>query len=268
MHRILRALPALTLLAVMTITASAEYELARTVLALPPAIAWALPVAIDSYVLAALRSGRDVRAAIAVMAGSLFASMGAHLAAAGHGGALPTRVAAPSAAVIMTVLVVVAWRVHVVLLDHGQPKVSETEGSAAPPASPASPSASPRSVEASVPHASEAHQEAQPASIEASPHEAQPSEATRHPASHASTTRPHASQEAAPACRPATRQRPTRPSPTVADLATAARRGTLPKVTRDTVKAHFQVGSSTADRLIKQYREQEPEQPQNVVSIR
>jgi hypothetical protein len=77
--RWVRALPALTLAAVLTITASTEYGLARTVLALPPAIAWALPVAIDSYVLAALRSGRDVPAALAVMAGALTAATGAHL---------------------------------------------------------------------------------------------------------------------------------------------------------------------------------------------
>jgi hypothetical protein len=111
----LRFLPALTLLAVLTITASAEFELARTVLDLPPYIAWALPVAVDSYVLAALRSGRDVVPALAVMAGSLAASMGAHLAAASAEGPLPGHVVAPAATGIMTVLVVVAWRVHVLI---------------------------------------------------------------------------------------------------------------------------------------------------------
>ena len=97
MNRAIRLLPAITLAAVLTITASAEYELARTVLALAPGIAWALPVAIDSYVLTAFRSGRDVRPALAVMAGALAAAMGAHLATAGQhtGQALPTTRAAP-----------------------------------------------------------------------------------------------------------------------------------------------------------------------------
>jgi hypothetical protein len=111
----LRFLPALTLVAVLTITASAEFELARTVLDLPPYIAWALPVAVDSYVLAALRSGRDVVPALAVMAGSLAASMWAHVAAASSDGPLPGHVVAPAATGIMTVLVVVAWRVHVLI---------------------------------------------------------------------------------------------------------------------------------------------------------
>lgn len=111
----LRFLPALTLVAVLTITASAEFELARTVLDLPPYIAWALPVAVDSYVLAALRSGRDVVPALAVMAGSLAASMGAHLASASNDGPLPGHVVAPAATAIMTVLVAVAWRVHVLI---------------------------------------------------------------------------------------------------------------------------------------------------------
>jgi hypothetical protein len=117
MTRALRLLPALTLAAVLTITASAEYELARTVLALPPGIAWALPVAIDSYVLTAFRSGRDVRPARAVMAGALTAAMGAHLVTAGRpsGHALPVVVTAPAATGIMIVLVVVAWRVHVLI---------------------------------------------------------------------------------------------------------------------------------------------------------
>lgn len=115
--RWLRVLPALTLAAVLTITASTEFTLARDVLALPPAIAWALPVAIDSYVLAALRSGRDVPAAIAVMAGALTAAMGAHLAAP-DGQPLPPTIRVLAATGIMTVLVVVAWRVHVLIDDH------------------------------------------------------------------------------------------------------------------------------------------------------
>jgi conjugative relaxase-like TrwC/TraI family protein len=115
---VLRFLPALTLVAVVTVTSTSEWTLARTVLDLPPAVAWAVPVAIDSYVVAALRTRRDVLPAVVVMAGALAAAMGAHLAAAERpDGTLPTTVTAPAAAVILSVLVIVAWRVHV-LIDH------------------------------------------------------------------------------------------------------------------------------------------------------
>ncbi len=122
LRRVLAALPALTLLAVLTITASAEYQLARTVLDLHPQIAWALPAAIDSYVLAALHTRRDVPAAITVMAGALLASMGAHLAQVGRAGQpLPVAWTAPLATAIMTVLVIVAWRVHVLIGPEDRP---------------------------------------------------------------------------------------------------------------------------------------------------
>lgn len=147
LHRVLRALPALTLLAVLTITASAEYELARTVLDLPPQIAWALPAAIDSYVLAALHTRRDVPAAIAVMAGALTASMAAHLAVANRNGhPLPASWTAPLATAIMTVLVVVAWRVHVLI---AAPAPATEAGAAAAPSAP-HPSADNPTVTATV----------------------------------------------------------------------------------------------------------------------
>lgn len=122
---LVRFLPPVTLLAVLTITASSEYELARTVLDLHPAIAWALPVAIDSYVLAALRSGRDVAAALTVMGGALATAMGAHLLDAQHS-ALPAPVLAPVATAIMVILVVVAWRVHVLIEHPTAPGVPDT----------------------------------------------------------------------------------------------------------------------------------------------
>jgi hypothetical protein len=131
--RLLRVLPAVTLLAVLTITASAEYELARTVLNQPAKIAWALPVAVDSYVLAALRARRDVGAALAVMAGALTASMAAHLSLVGlpAEARLPGSVTAPLATAIMTVLVVVAWRVHVLVDVAWSP--ASTPSPASPP---------------------------------------------------------------------------------------------------------------------------------------
>ncbi|MGL5825383.1 MAG: hypothetical protein ACRCYU_11295 [Nocardioides sp.] len=113
---VFRFLPALTLIAVVTVTASSEWTLARTVLDLPPAVAWAVPVAIDSYVIAALHARRDVAPALAVMTGALLTATGAHLAAAEYpDGELPVTATAPAAAVIMCVLVVVAWRVHTLL---------------------------------------------------------------------------------------------------------------------------------------------------------
>jgi len=128
LHGVLRALPALTLVAVLTITASAEYELARTVLGLRPQIAWALPAAIDSYVLAALHTRRDVPAAITVMAGALTAAMGAHLAQVGRGGhPLPPTWTAPLATAIMTVLVIVAWRVHVLIASPSDRSAADSD---------------------------------------------------------------------------------------------------------------------------------------------
>jgi hypothetical protein len=109
----MRWLPALTLVAVLTITASSEFELARTVLRLDASVAWALPVAIDTYVLAALRTGRDVLGALLVMGGTLGTAMAAHLITAQ--GDLPAFGQAVAATVIMVVLVVVAWRVHVLI---------------------------------------------------------------------------------------------------------------------------------------------------------
>ena len=115
-RRAWRLLPALTMVSVLTITATAEYQLARTVLDLRPEIAWALPAAIDSYVLAALHARRDVGAAVAVMAGALLVSMGAHLAMAPRSAnGLTAMVTGPLATAIMIVLVVVAWRVHVLI---------------------------------------------------------------------------------------------------------------------------------------------------------
>ena len=64
------------------------------------------------------------------MAGALGASTVAHLAAASHpDGALPPTVVAPAATVIMTVLVVVAWRVHV-LIGHTPPAVPPVHAAA------------------------------------------------------------------------------------------------------------------------------------------
>jgi hypothetical protein len=152
---VLRLLPAVTLAAVVTVTSTSEWTLARTVLDLPPAVAWAVPVAIDSYVIAALRTRRDVLPAVIVMAGALASAMGAHLAAAGRpDGTLPATGTAPAAAVILSVLVIVAWRVHV-LIDH---LTGPVPGLAAVPApastGTAAPASAPAPIEASTPRPS------------------------------------------------------------------------------------------------------------------
>jgi hypothetical protein len=111
-----RVLPMVTLIAVVTLTSTSEWHLARTVLDLPPAVAWSVPVAIDSYVIAAFHARRDIGPALAVMGGALLAATGSHLAAGLYpDGELPLLVTAPAAAIIMCVLVIVAWRVHVLI---------------------------------------------------------------------------------------------------------------------------------------------------------
>lgn len=238
MSRVLRALPALTLVSVMVITASAEYQLARTVLALPPAIAWALPAAIDSYVLAALRSRRDVPAALAVMGGSLFASMGAHLFAASHGGELPARIAAPAAAAIMTSLVVVAWRVHVLI--EGTPEANPAPGPVTP------------TVEA---HASRPTEATRPPT----PNQAAAPEPGQAPNRAATATRPVPPPSSARLAlvRPeAARPRPgPKPGATLHDLHTAISEGHISNLSREQVKQALGVGSSTATRLITEYHD-------------
>lgn len=125
MTRLVRFLPAITLLAVLTVTASSEYTLARTVLALPWFVAWGVPVAIDSYVVAAVHTGRDVAPAMIVMALSLFAAAGSH-AVAGTDGRVPPEIAGPVGVVILSVLVLVAWRVHVLIARLTEPATPTT----------------------------------------------------------------------------------------------------------------------------------------------
>ncbi len=204
--RWVRALPALTLAAVLTITASTEYGLARTVLALPPAIAWALPVAIDSYVLAALRSGRDVPAALAVMAGALTAATGAHLftVTLPAGQSLPPTVSGPAATAIMTVLVVVAWRVHVLI----EPPAADPS-----PGAPASVTSAPEVATPGAP-------------VPDDPRRVHPDASGVHRPSAPGT------RAGAPASRPADAGRPPAPAPGApAPVTVAAARQRLPQAT-------------------------------------
>jgi hypothetical protein len=119
--RLVRALPALTLVAVLVVTATSEFRLAVDVLALPPWVAWGVPAAVDSYVVAAVRTRRDVAPAMGVMAVSLFAAAGSHIVQAHTGGTLPIQVTGPASAAMLSVLVLVAWRVHVLIDRMAEP---------------------------------------------------------------------------------------------------------------------------------------------------
>lgn len=132
-HPAYRVLGWLSMLAVITVTASTEFGLARDVLALHPALCVAVPIAIDSYVVASLATRRDVVPALAVMGASLLAAMGAHMALAA--GALDPRVRALTAATFMIVLVVVMYRVHV--LVHPQHAASAPDSATASASGPA-----------------------------------------------------------------------------------------------------------------------------------
>lgn len=65
--RLTRVLPWVSLVAAVVLTASGEYALYRAC-GFAPGVAWAGPVAVDAYVVAALRMRRDELTAIAVMA--------------------------------------------------------------------------------------------------------------------------------------------------------------------------------------------------------
>lgn len=108
-----RWLPMVALVAFLVVAATTEYTLAHDVMKLHWSIAAGVPVAIDCYVVAAFRSGRDVPAAMVIMAVSLAAATGSHMAE-------QTKVALPAWAtvtvtgVMLLILVVVLWRVHVI----------------------------------------------------------------------------------------------------------------------------------------------------------
>ncbi|MFF4467979.1 hypothetical protein ACFYZ3_00320 [Streptomyces sp. NPDC001599] len=96
---------ALALVAGIAVTAAGEWELARQV-GISPVVAPLLAVVIDTYVIAAVRAGqgRDIAAALVMMAG---AQVAAHLLSTDHIGSSVALVAAVS-----LVAPVVIWRVH------------------------------------------------------------------------------------------------------------------------------------------------------------
>ena len=132
MNRLVRLLPAVTLIAVLVVTATSEFRLAVDVLALPIWVAWGVPAAVDSYVVAAVRTRRDVAPAMAVMAISLFAAAGSHIVQARVGGPLPIQVTGPASAAMLSVLVLVAWRVHVLIDRLAEPEPQDTPETSEP----------------------------------------------------------------------------------------------------------------------------------------
>ncbi|MET9128631.1 hypothetical protein [Streptomyces antibioticus] len=91
------------LAAALVATASAEYELARAV-GFNQFVAAAVPAALDLYTVRALRSGREVLAAVAAMIGVNAAS---HLVTAGL-----VAVSVPLVVAVAAIAPLVLWRVH------------------------------------------------------------------------------------------------------------------------------------------------------------
>lgn len=114
-----KALLTLALVAGIAVTAAGEWELARRVGIAQP-VAPLLPVAIDVYVIAAVRSGqgRDIAASLLMMGGAQVAT---HLLTTGHTSASVALVAAVS---LLAPLVI--WRVHTLARIRTVPAIPET----------------------------------------------------------------------------------------------------------------------------------------------
>jgi hypothetical protein len=107
-----RTLPTVALVAFLVVAFATEFTFAIDVLKLPSIIAAGVPIAIDCYVVAAFRAGRDVRLAMGVTGASLAAATGWHMATAP--GTDDCRRGSPWAGLVLMLLVVVLWRVHVI----------------------------------------------------------------------------------------------------------------------------------------------------------
>jgi hypothetical protein len=100
------------LAAALVATASAEYELASAV-GFNQWVAAAVPGALDLYTVRALRSGKEVLAAVAAMIGVNAAS---HLVTAGL-----VSVSVPLVVAVSAIAPLVLWRVHALGTGHDQP---------------------------------------------------------------------------------------------------------------------------------------------------
>ena len=132
--RLARFLPWLSLAAALALTAQAEWTLALAV-GWHRWVAWCAPLALDAYVVAAFRAGKDRAYALSLMAAAVFA---AHAVPVAFPAGLPWWIAG----VCSVIPPVVAWRVHEIELlgrarmPHAQPRRETTRqpagGAAAP----------------------------------------------------------------------------------------------------------------------------------------
>lgn len=111
------------LAAALVATASAEYELARAV-GFNQWVAAAVPGALDLYTVRALRSGREVLAAVAAMIGVNAAS---HLVTAGL-----VTVSVPLVVAVSAIAPLVLWRVHSLGAGHDEVGAVSPPGPEAP----------------------------------------------------------------------------------------------------------------------------------------
>lgn len=117
-------LVAVSLIAGVGFTASAEYQLARTIGA-PVPVAVLLPLALDVYVVAAIRRnrGRDIALALVLMG---VAQVSAHMLEAG---VVPISV--PLVAAVSVLVPLVVWRVHALAVLPGE-QHAKTDASTGP----------------------------------------------------------------------------------------------------------------------------------------
>jgi hypothetical protein len=119
-----RTLPTVALVAFLVVAATTEFSLAHDVMKLNVVIAAGVPIAVDCYVVAAFRAGRDVKLAMVVTAASLAAATGWHMATSGTNDWARFGLAG----LVLMLLVIVLWRVHVITA-HDDPVGSVAESS-------------------------------------------------------------------------------------------------------------------------------------------
>jgi hypothetical protein len=102
-----------SLVAALALVAQSEWMLALAV-GWPPYIAWAAPLALDAYVLAAIRSGADLGASVVVSAASVLGSHAVYATGAAWAGGTPGtgHLVWQLAAACSVVPLLVTWRVH------------------------------------------------------------------------------------------------------------------------------------------------------------
>lgn len=114
-------LVAVSLIAGVGFTAIAEYQLARTIGA-PVPVAVLLPLALDVYVVAAIRRGRGRDIALSLLLMGV-AQVSAHMLEADV-----VKISVPLVAAVSVLVPLVIWRVHALaVLPHKQPPGSGTE---------------------------------------------------------------------------------------------------------------------------------------------